>query len=243
MTLVLLTVLAACSSERNAADVRDDTTASCVQGEDWPVFDGGLEAGEGQIAATSGDIDIDGQPDEVALFTEAVGTENLAWVRVEFGSGGVATGRWSGESFVPVPDIEIRVAELSSVASEVAANEIIIQVGEATADAGWSVVALEGCSVVTTTLDGEAFIFGRGRSNGVATIAGCFAVSRDEGTVQLRVNKREFAASQWIQEDYQLGGTTWTLLDSQLFSDFPVGDGSILFPVSPTLDSCQPLQR
>ena len=59
ITLALLTVLAACSSEGNGADVQDDTTASCVQGEDWPVFDGGLEAGEGQIAATSGDIDLD----------------------------------------------------------------------------------------------------------------------------------------------------------------------------------------
>ena len=242
LAIVFLTLLAACGSVSPTSDSSGPSetgTAECVQGNDWPLFDEQNNAGA-RVANTTGDIDVDGELDQVSVFVEATGSGNTAWVRVEFDNGGVVTGPWLGEVFEPPPQARIQIADLTGADRPGNTNEIIFEVGASTADGGWSVVAVQDCSVRSTTLEGDPFVFGTGRSDGIATIAGCPFVSSDETAVRFTTHARNFAGGEWTRQDFQLEGTVWTLLESRLFSDFPVGDGSIYFPVGPTLESCQP---
>lgn len=228
-----VTFLGACASTTSSSDGDESSTAQCQQGSNWPSTAPEL------VASTSGNVDFDGEPDEVSLFAQSVDDGEQAWLRVDFSNGGTVTGSWDGEPFEAVADTSVQVADLTSEDDASNINEIILQVGERTAVGGRSVVALEECSIVTTTLDGEAFVFGSGWTDGVSTIAGCSSIGSDD-VVQLIVNARSFGEGEWLRETFVLDGREWALTESRVFSDFPEGDGSILFPVGPTLDTCLP---
>ena len=248
--LAFLLLLAACASTSSASDdaapasedvtIQDSATAQCLQGEDWPFFDDSASGRPDRVATTSGDVDLDGDPDQITLYVESADTANTAWVRVDFDNGGVVTGRWLGESFEPIPEAQILLADLTGAENSGNTNEILFQVGPEAAKNGWSVLAVEDCSLLSTTLDGAPFVFGTGTSDGISTIAGCPFVSLDATAVQFTINILNLSGAEWTQEDFELQGTVWALLDSRLFSDVPVGDGSIFFPVGPTLETCRP---
>lgn len=244
----LLVLLGACGSVDNASDgevaaAEGPQIAQCQAGSDWPTFaeSSGGAGSEGLLASTTGNVDFDGEVDEVSLFSRLADDGGYeGWLRVEFSNGGIATGSWEGVGFNPVSDAEVRIVDLTGSPADGETYEIVVQVGESAADGGWSVVAIEECSVVTTTLDGEPFVFGRGDSDGASTIAGCPFVGGGDDSPQFSVIERNLADGEWLRENFELSGTEWLLLNSEVFSDFPVGDGSIYFPVGPTLDTCAP---
>ena len=234
-----LLLLGACATGEARSDATADvvatqseapSTAACVQGADWP-------SPNNLLASTTEDIDIDGEPDEISVYVWPGESGDEAWVRVGFANGGVATGQWDGD-FEPVPDAGLRVADFTPATEPGETYELIVQIGEATALDGWSVMAIEDCTLVTTTLDGDAFEFAMGSSEGLSTIAGCSSLGRDH--VALIINERAFDDGEWTTEEFELRGTEWTQLESTRFADFPEGDGSIYYPIGPSVGSCSP---
>lgn len=200
---------------------------------DWPNF-------EGEFARTSADVDLDGLEDEVLVFARRAGDGHEGWVRAEFGNGGVATGRWDGLGFTPVPDASVHVTGLSASRGAPTSSEIIVPVGEGTSRPGaatgaWSVMTLVDCQLLTTTFTGEPFQFTSGLNAGLSTISGC---TYDDDRVQLVVTERDFNGGEWDTETFELRGRRWQSVDTRNFSNFPTGDGSTYFPLGPTLSNC-----
>ena len=239
-----LMVLGACTSAETDAPPATPTrapfaTAQCRQGADWPASTDLTPVGR-----TAGDIDFDGLADDVSVFAERIeGNEGdegnaAAWVRVRFGNLGVVTGPWAGQGFEPVDDLQIRVTQLSASPEGSELAEIILQVGQPTGQRRWSVLATQNCELVTTSLDGAVFEFNTGSDSGISSSGGCIYDAEDE--VAFVLVRRDLNEGAWDTENYELRATEWQLIDSTRIADFPVGDGSVYFPIGPTLDSCVP---
>lgn len=188
-------------------------TAQCEAGANFPTF-------EGAVTVTTGDVDDDGLDDEVFVLAESKPAGGYdAWVLVSFGNGGVATGKYAGSWFDPIPTSSVYVANLTSIENPATMSEIIVQLGSGVSHAQYAVMTIDNCAVVTTTLDGEAFAFSNGASAGHSTVSGCeFGV---HGKIEFVVTSMDFNADEWSYEVFELEGLEWNSVATRNHTDFP----------------------
>lgn len=209
-------------------------TSTCQADPAFPTF-------EGAVIAGSGDLDLDGQSDEIFVLAESneVGTSQAgfpvvqydAWVLVSFANGGVATGQWDGY-FDPVPTASINVFDLTTLNPANDFNEVVFTLGTGASHAQWGVMTLEGCEIVSTTFDGDAFSFSHGASAGHSTVGGC--AYGPHGEIEFQVSSRNFNTGEWNNTTYQLEGAEWLELGSQQGTATGADD----FPYASTLSDC-----
>ncbi len=206
-------------------------TAHCEAGADFPTF-------EGAVTTTTGDVDLDGLADEVFVLAESKPAGGYdAWVLVSFGNGGVATGKYAGSWFDPIPTSSVFVSNLTAVEDPALMNEIVLQLGSGVSHAQYAVMAVDGCSVVTTTHDGEAFAFSNGASAGHSTVSGCeYGV---HGKVEFVVTSMDFNADEWSYEVFELRGLEWMSVEARDHTDFPGLSAADIVQSAASLSNCE----
>lgn len=159
----------------------------------------------------SADVDRDGEFDTIELYSDLVepgqfDTYDL-WIVIGFNNGGVASGRWDGGPIGDVhPASSIRTTDLSWGAYPDRTEELIVQIGQGASHGQFGIMALDGCDIVTTTLDGEPFGYQTGASG--ARGSGVSCVYLDLG-VELHTSSVNWEENTGQGHSYVLNGTTW----------------------------------
>ena len=175
--------------------------------------DGLRTTDEALVKTTEADVDQDGAPDQVEIYTgQLLDGTAVMWVEIAFANGGTTSGiAAAASSVLHFPSVmEVQVGRLQYLAHD-GPLEIALTIGQGASHSNWTALTFQDCELVTTTLNGQTFVYAVGASAILSSASCSFGA---HGELTFSTTFRDSNNGTHFFQSYELRGTEWALTES-----------------------------